>query len=183
MSLQIFGSCSRITRNIILQLAKNNQYSKITVNDLLPVYSFHDRFYRLQRELADAKLTIDINLDKILQPSTLNQKVNSNDDVLFVTHDYYQHVASKTKLMTTIAQLAKNVPICFICIRRIISILPLQLNMITMDLPILPKITIMLSVKSDKQIQIRLSLDLIFKIKLSSLPITRAPRISLKTNS
>ncbi len=38
MSLHIIGSCSRITRNIVLQLAKNNQYNQIVINDLLPVY-------------------------------------------------------------------------------------------------------------------------------------------------
>lgn len=49
MSLYIIGSCSRITQNIVLQLAKNNQYSQITIGDLLPVYEFHDRFYQLRR--------------------------------------------------------------------------------------------------------------------------------------
>jgi hypothetical protein len=41
MSLYIVGSCSRTTRNIVLQLAKTNQYNQITIGDLLPVYSFH----------------------------------------------------------------------------------------------------------------------------------------------
>lgn len=103
MSLQIIGSCSKITQNIVLQLAKNNQYSKITVNDLLPVYSFHNRFYKLQRDLEEAKLTMDLMLDRILQPSILYEKINSSDDVLFVTHDYYEHVTSKTKLMNLVA--------------------------------------------------------------------------------
>jgi hypothetical protein len=52
MSLYIVGSCSKITRNIILQLAKNNQYKNITIGDILPVYEFHNRFYTLQKDLA-----------------------------------------------------------------------------------------------------------------------------------
>ena len=49
MSLYIVGSCSKITRNIVLQLAKNNQYKNITIGDMLPVYEFHNRFYTLQK--------------------------------------------------------------------------------------------------------------------------------------
>lgn len=49
MSLYIVGSCSRITRNIIVQLAKNNQYSKITLGDVLPAYELHDRYYQLKK--------------------------------------------------------------------------------------------------------------------------------------
>jgi predicted PP-loop superfamily ATPase len=52
MSLYIVGSCSKITQNIVLQLAKNNQYKKITIGDMLPVYQFHSRFYQLQKDLA-----------------------------------------------------------------------------------------------------------------------------------
>lgn len=49
MSLYIVGSCSKITRNIVLQLAKNNQYNQITIGDLLPVYELHDRYYQLRK--------------------------------------------------------------------------------------------------------------------------------------
>jgi hypothetical protein len=36
MSLLIVGSASRITHNIILQLARTKAYSAITISDLLP---------------------------------------------------------------------------------------------------------------------------------------------------
>lgn len=62
MSLFIVGSCSKITRNIILQLAKNNQYNQITLGDVLPVYDFHQRYYQLRRDLANAKLTTQVDL-------------------------------------------------------------------------------------------------------------------------
>lgn len=62
MSLFIVGSCSKITRNIIIQLAKNNQYNQITLGDVLPIYDFHQRYYQLRRELANAKLSTQVDL-------------------------------------------------------------------------------------------------------------------------
>lgn len=110
MSLYIVGSCSRITRNIVLQLAKNKQYSQITIGDLLPVYEFHERFYQLKRELADQNSSTKVTLDKLIQPGQLYQAVSGQCDVLFVTHDYYYNVTAKTKLMQLVAEYAKNVP-------------------------------------------------------------------------
>lgn len=111
MSLYIVGSCSRITRNIVLQLAKNNQYSQITVGDLLPVYDFHDRFYQLRRELSELPSNTKVTLDKLIQPSQLYGAVNSQSDILFVTHDYYHNVTAKTKLMKLVAEYAKQVSV------------------------------------------------------------------------
>lgn len=49
MSLFIIGSVSRVTSNIVHHLAKNSKYTAVTIADILPVYDFHNRFYRLQR--------------------------------------------------------------------------------------------------------------------------------------
>ncbi len=68
MSLFIVGSCSKITRNIILQLAKNNQYQQITIGDLLPTYNFHQRYYKLRSEIAANKFNVNIKLDRLSQP-------------------------------------------------------------------------------------------------------------------
>eukprot|EP00919_Chromeraceae_sp_WS-2016_P034039 GHVR01080612.1.p1 GENE.GHVR01080612.1~~GHVR01080612.1.p1 ORF type:complete len:122 (+),score=10.71 GHVR01080612.1:3742-4107(+) len=75
------------------------QYSKITIGDLLPTYDFHKRFYQLRRELADNKLNLDISLQKLIEPSNIYYGIKTHDDVLYVTHDYYSHVTSKTKMM------------------------------------------------------------------------------------
>ena len=56
MSLFIIGSASRVTANIVLQLARNGQYSSVTIADLLPTYEHHHRFYRLRRELDNLQL-------------------------------------------------------------------------------------------------------------------------------
>lgn len=103
MSLYIVGSCSKITKNIILQLAKNNQYSQITIGDLLPEYNLHERYYQLKRELADGKFTTKVNIEKLIQPGQLYNHVQTASDVLFVTHDYYFNTTSKTKLMKLVA--------------------------------------------------------------------------------
>jgi hypothetical protein len=62
MSLFIVGSCSKITRNIVLQLVKNNQYNQITIGDVLPHYDLHQRYYQLRRDLADLNLTTTVGL-------------------------------------------------------------------------------------------------------------------------
>ncbi len=52
-------------------------------------------------------------MEKISQPHQLYKAVNSTDDVLFVTHDYYENVPSKTKLMKLVAEYGKNVIIFY----------------------------------------------------------------------
>lgn len=56
MSLFIIGSASRVTSNIVLQLAKNKQYSAITIADLLPSYDNYHRIYKLQKNLDNLNL-------------------------------------------------------------------------------------------------------------------------------
>lgn len=107
MSLFIIGSVSRVTSNIVLQLARNAQYSRITIADLLPRYEFHHRYYRLQRELEQTQSQTKLDLIKISFLDDL-QKQATYDDLLFVTHDYYQAVTSKTKLMELTAQTARH---------------------------------------------------------------------------
>lgn len=99
MSLLIVGSCSRITQNIILRLAKQQLYSKITIADLLPVYDFHRRYYNLRKTLKDERSTAEVGITKLTQFTDLPPLINGHDDVLCVTHDYFQSVTSKTKLM------------------------------------------------------------------------------------
>lgn len=71
MSLFIIGSANRVTANIVLQLARNAQYSSITIADLLPSYEHHHRFYRLQRELDNLQLPTSVKLTKISQVNDL----------------------------------------------------------------------------------------------------------------
>lgn len=65
MSLFIIGSVSRVTSNIVFQLAKSGQYKSVTIADILPTYSFHSRFYRLQHDLDQAQLKLDLSLTRL----------------------------------------------------------------------------------------------------------------------
>ena len=65
----------------------------------MPFYEFHHRFYRLQEDLDRLKLSQDLKLEKLHQINDIYEAEKTHQDILFVTHDYYQHVTSKTKLM------------------------------------------------------------------------------------
>lgn len=66
MSLLIVGSCSKITSNIVLALAKQNIYKKITISDLLPLYDHHERYYRLRKHLNDQRSNVPVLLEKLI---------------------------------------------------------------------------------------------------------------------
>lgn len=66
MSLLIVGSCSRVTQQIVLTLAKANIYQSIAIADLLPLYEHHYRYYRLRKNLNDQKSQTKVTLNKIV---------------------------------------------------------------------------------------------------------------------
>lgn len=66
MSLFIIGSASRVTSNIVLQLAKNKQYSSVTIGDLLPSYHNYHRYYRLRRDIDNLQIkNFDLSIKKL----------------------------------------------------------------------------------------------------------------------
>lgn len=134
MSLLIVGSTSRITQNIILHLARQSAYKSITISDLLPLYSYHHRYYRLRKALAEQHAQTTVSLTKLARTDELHAQIQQHQDVLFVTHDYFQSVTSKTKLMELTAELSKNVNVG-LCRRAAWSLL-LRFNTITLALPI-----------------------------------------------
>lgn len=107
MSLFIIGSTSRVTSHIVTQLAKNGQYKNITISDLLPAYNNFYRYYRLQRDLKNLQVNVNLDLVKLHEISNIYEAQN-HDDVLFVTHDYYSHVTAKTRLMELTASICKD---------------------------------------------------------------------------
>ena len=109
MSLLVVGSCSKITSNIIQALAKHKVYDSITIADPLPLYSHHQRYYKLRKNLNDIRSTIPVTIDKIINIESLAKHVNNHKNILHVTHDYFTSVTSKQKIMEITAQLSKNV--------------------------------------------------------------------------
>jgi hypothetical protein len=93
----------------VLALAKQSLYKKITISDLLPTYDFHQRYYRLRRQLTDQKAQAEVVLDKMIKIDHLYHQIQAHNHVLFVTHDYFHSTTSKTKLMELTADFAKQV--------------------------------------------------------------------------
>lgn len=114
MSLYLIGSVSRVTSNIITQLARNKQYASVTIADLLPSYNNMNRYYRLQQDLEKLQLdtSIEVKLEKLFDINQIHSHTKY-DDVLYVTHDYYSHVTSKTKLMSIVAEICHKRPRLF----------------------------------------------------------------------
>ena len=109
MSLLIVGSCSRVTQGIVTRLTQLQLYQNITILDLLPTYHFHHRYYRLRKELASQNSSINVEISKLISPSTLDANIKSHRDLLYVTHDYFEGVTSKHKLMELTARLSQGV--------------------------------------------------------------------------
>lgn len=111
MSLFIVGSLSRITRGIINTLVQRNLYGKIIVGDLFPTYAAFQRYYRLREELAEIKSgSTLVKPVKLLEQNDIHLWSKRADQILYVTHDYYVNVTSKTRLMEMVADAAKEVP-------------------------------------------------------------------------
>lgn len=109
MSLLIVGSASRITQNIIHRLSQLSLYKHITLTDLLPQYKFHQRYYALRKALSKTGSSTEVSLTKLSRTEDLQSQINNHQDLLFVTHDYFESVTSKTKLMELTAHFSKNV--------------------------------------------------------------------------
>lgn len=59
--------------------------------------------------MSEIQTSTTVHFDKLIQPAQLYNALTHNTDVLFVTHDYYSSVTSKTKLMRLVAEYAKKV--------------------------------------------------------------------------
>ena len=139
MSLLIIGSCSKITSNVILALTKHSLYQSITIADPLPLYSHHERYYKLRKHLNEQRSSTPVHLDKLINVESLSKHVNNHRDVLYITHDYFATVTSKQKLMELTARLTTSVR--HPQLRNKMSfLLPLS-NTITMDKTILNRLT------------------------------------------
>jgi hypothetical protein len=109
MSLLIVGSCSKIASNLVLGLAKQGSYSRITIADPLPLYSYHARYYKLRKFLQEQRSKTAVAIDRIISQETLSQQVGNHEEVLHITHDYFFSVLSKQALMEWTAHLTVKV--------------------------------------------------------------------------
>jgi hypothetical protein len=110
MSLLIVGSCSRVTQNLILKVGQTQSHKSVTILDLLPTYNYHQRYYQLQKQLSKLPYAPSVTLNKLVKAEDLAHNIQKHDDIVCVTHDYFQSVTSKTKVIELTAQLSQNVP-------------------------------------------------------------------------
>lgn len=165
MSLLIVGSCSRATQGIVAQLAKQQLYQSITILDLLPTYDLHQRFYRLKQNLSSLNSNTQVNINKLINIEELASNINSHKDLLFVTHDYFTSVTSKTKLMEITAQLSKQVLLS--TFRKMLSLPPL-LSTIILEKKILKQSLEHLNSQHHNRIPMLPSFGQTFKMNLNS---------------
>ena len=131
--------------------------------------------------MLDLKSNVNVSLDKLIQPAQLYNAVNHDGDVLFVTHDYYERVTSKTKLMKLLAESGNNVSMCYSFRDRIYS-LPLPFSMTIMDMLILNRTIYLLNKMLKSLIPILLLSEVTYKIGLNSFRISITQRTFGKTN-
>ena len=131
--------------------------------------------------MLDLKSNVNVSLDRLIQPSHLYNAVNHDGDVLFVTHDYYESVTSKTKLMKLVAEYGKNVSICYSFRDPIYSLL-LPFSMTIMDMLILNRTIYLLNKMLKSLIPILLSSEVTYKIRLNSFLISITQRTFGRTN-
>ena len=131
--------------------------------------------------MLDLKSNVNLSLDRLIQPAQLYNAVNHDGDVLFVTHDYYESVTSKTKLMKLVAEYGKNVSFCYLFRDRIYS-LPLPFSMTIMDMLILNRTIYPPNKMLKNQIRTLLSSGVTSKIRLNSFLISITQRTFGKTN-
>jgi len=108
MSLLVINSSSRVARGIIKGFAQGSGYNKIVCADLLPNYKAMERFINLRGEVSNASILEDV---KIHGKSGLEGLLERAKDVVYVTHDYYHNVPSKTSMFQNVVEmLAKQDP-------------------------------------------------------------------------
>ena len=101
MSLLVINSSSRVARGLIKGFTKSGHFSQILCADLLPNYKAIERFISLKEELGGEKKLIDL---KITGKESLKDAIDRADQIVYVTHDYYQNVPSKTSMFDNVMQ-------------------------------------------------------------------------------
>ena len=107
-NLFVFSSTSRISGGIIKRIFKTSNYASITCGDLYPNYHAIERFIRLKDSLNVADSATEVTDTKIVGKASLERQIEAADHVLFISHDLYKNTSSKTDLLKTVAELAKN---------------------------------------------------------------------------
>jgi hypothetical protein len=102
--LFVLGSCSTIAQAIIR--AAHGRGLSVHLGDLFPHYRSVDRFNRLRHELGYDRLSAI----RIQNAGDIHEGLAGSSQFVYVTHDYFQVVASKHKLLEMAAKAVQNFP-------------------------------------------------------------------------
>lgn len=102
MSLLVINSSSRVARGLIKGFANAGTHEKILCADLFPNYKAIERHLSLTEEVAAPQRLTDL---KITGKQSLVDAIEQADQVLYVTHDHYLNVASKTSMFENVVSI------------------------------------------------------------------------------
>lgn len=95
MSLLILNSSSRIARGLAKGFLKEGSFDRILCADLFPNYKAIERFISLTTEV-DPNQASKLHDLKITGKQSVSDAIREADQVIYVTHDYFQNVPAKT---------------------------------------------------------------------------------------
>lgn len=105
MSLLLLNASNRIAQGFLRVAVESGKYERIVCADIFPTYPTINRLLRFRDSL---NTTTKIDLFKINDKQDLHDAIKQCNNLLYVTHDYYQLVASKKNLLVATINLVKT---------------------------------------------------------------------------
>ncbi|CAD8110939.1 unnamed protein product [Paramecium sonneborni] len=103
MSLLILNASNRIAQGFLKVAAESGKYEKIICGDIFPTYFTVQRLLKFKQQFST-----NIELFKFNDRQDLHDVIKQANNLLYVSHDYYQVTASKKNLLVATLDLAKS---------------------------------------------------------------------------
>ncbi|CAK90339.1 unnamed protein product (macronuclear) [Paramecium tetraurelia] len=103
MSLLLLNASNRIAQGFLKVAAESGKYEKIICADIFPTYFTVQRLLKFKQQFSTK-----IELFKVGDRQDLHDVIKQANNLLYVSHDYYQVTASKKNLLVATLDLAKT---------------------------------------------------------------------------
>ncbi|CAD8176980.1 unnamed protein product [Paramecium octaurelia] len=103
MSLLLLNASNRIAQGFLRVAAESGKYEKIICADIFPTYFTVQRLLKFKQQFSTK-----IELFKVGDRQDLHDVIKQANNLLYVSHDYYQVTASKKNLLVATLDLAKT---------------------------------------------------------------------------
>ncbi|CAK86609.1 unnamed protein product (macronuclear) [Paramecium tetraurelia] len=103
MSLLILNASNRIAQGFLKVAAESGKYEKIICADIFPTYFTVQRLLKFKQQFSTK-----IELFKVGDRQDLHDVIKQANNLLYVSHDYYQVTASKKNLLVASLDLVKT---------------------------------------------------------------------------